>query len=251
MPLPSYGRPLSYLRRIISLKQYIKENNMNNSKKIRRDFFLKTFPKGRLSVLAGKFCVGKTDFMISMARLFKGGIVYLSLQRDIFDVVEKIKKQEEKEKLLDKNHQLFISDIPGVSLDEVFSIQSNHPFSTVIIDYLELMNAAGSGFRHISREYELMFICQQLNVLAKKTNTRIIAISQMGRNTRPQKEDCPKYLLSNCQLRLFYRPFYEKEVPNKRKTELIEIISWDENEEKKTDIVSVDKETIAIKGVHV
>ena len=27
--------------------------------------------------------------------------------------------------------------------------------------------------------------------------------------------------------------------------------SWDENEEKKTDIVSVDKETIAIKGVHV
>lgn len=223
---------------------------MNRSRKARINFFYETFPKGRLSVLAGKMLIGKSNFMISLARLFKGGVVYLSLQRDIFGVVDKIKKQEEKEKLLDECHRFFISDIPGVSLDEIWSIQENRPFSTVIIDYLQLMNAAGCGFRHISRESELEFICQQLDVLARKTNTRIIAISQLSHKiSRPQKEDCPKYLQTYGQLRLFYRPNYEKTLPKNRKTETIEIISWNEHDEEKIDIVYIDKETTALRGV--
>jgi hypothetical protein len=89
-----------------------------------------------------------------------------------------------------------------------------------------------------------------LDVLARKTNTRIIAISQLSHKiSRPQKEDCPKYLQTYGQLRLFYRPNYEKTLLKNRKTETIEIISWNEHDEEKTDIVYIDKETTALRGV--
>ena len=43
---------------------------MNRSRKARINFFYETFPKGRLSVLAGEMLIGKSDFMISLARFF-------------------------------------------------------------------------------------------------------------------------------------------------------------------------------------
>ena len=78
---------------------------------------------------------------------------------------------------------LIIDDTPGISISELRSkcrkYKLDHPdLSCVMIDYLQLMTAAGKSE---SRQQEISEISRSLKALARELNCPVIALSQLSR----------------------------------------------------------------------
>jgi replicative DNA helicase len=93
-----------------------------------------------------------------------------------------------------------VDDTPSLSVFELRTkarrLVREHGIKSVIIDYLQLMNASGMSFG--SREQEVSIISRSLKGLAKELNIPIIALSQLNRGVearsgaegkRPQLSD--------------------------------------------------------------
>jgi replicative DNA helicase len=96
---------------------------------------------------------------------------------------------------LDKNHKflynapVYIDDTPSLSVFELRTkarrLVREHGVRTLIIDYLQLMNASGMSFG--SREQEVSMISRSLKGLAKELNIPIIALSQLNRGVESRQ----------------------------------------------------------------
>src|SRR5690606_20504208 len=77
---------------------------------------------------------------------------------------------------------LFIDDTPSLSIFDLRAkarrLASQHGIKMIIIDYLQLMTAAGSGG---NREQEISTISRNLKALAKELSVPVIALSQLSR----------------------------------------------------------------------
>jgi replicative DNA helicase len=84
---------------------------------------------------------------------------------------------------------IFIEDSPGVSIVELRArarrLKRRHDIGLVIIDYLQLMDVASSGFFE-SRQQEISLISRGLKALARQLGVPVIAVSQLSR--APEKE---------------------------------------------------------------
>jgi len=164
--------------------------------------------KSDLIILAARPAMGKTAFVLSMAKnmAVDHGIAVgvFSLEMSNVQLVnrlivntcslqgEKIKNGRltpEEWQLLDQQLKelydapIFIDDTPSLSVFE-FSTKARrlvkeHDVKILMIDYLQLMNASGGKFGN--REQEVSTVSRALKALAKELDIPIIALSQVNR----------------------------------------------------------------------
>lgn len=245
---------LLMLRLVPGLREkYCKRNNerkrVNNM--INEDYIKKMFPRGRLTILGGRPLMGKTSFVLSVVRVLNAGVLYLSLREDASKVVRAVNMQERRKKLL-KRWSFNTCDIPGMSVEQLECLIRNH-YQTIIINYVELMNLGNDkGSKCDDRSEELRQIYEQLDLLAKKYNCRIIGMSMLGRfsnPTVPRFEECLRFLDPNFLLErliILHRPSKYNSKLQSAKTDYVELISKNSVGEEIVDRFSVDKNTRSI-----
>ncbi len=170
-----------------------------------------------LIIIAARPAMGKTALVLSMAKNialdYKQPIAIFSLEMSNVQLVNRLivnvcqikgeniksgRLTNDEWERLDKNHKLlynapiYIDDTPSLSVFELRTkarrLVREHQVRSIIIDYLQLMNASGMSFG--SREQEVSMISRSLKGLAKELNIPIIALSQLNRGveTRTTQE---------------------------------------------------------------
>lgn len=161
-----------------------------------------------LIIIAARPGMGKTAFVISMAKNmaidFNHAVAVFSLEMSSVQLItrmissetgltsEKLRKgnlePHEWEQLNVKVKKLsdapiFIDDTPALSIFDLRAkarrLVSQHDVKILVIDYLQLMTAGGSGG---NREQEISTISRNLKALGKELNIPVIALSQLSRS---------------------------------------------------------------------
>ncbi|MDR1743919.1 MAG: replicative DNA helicase [Dysgonamonadaceae bacterium] len=164
--------------------------------------------KSDLVILAARPAMGKTAFVLSMAKNIAvdcgNPVGVFSLEMSNVQVVNRLivnvcqirgesiksgRLSDDEWERLDKNVKLlydapiYIDDTPSLSVFELRTkarrLVREKNVKVLIIDYLQLMNASGMNFG--SREQEVSIISRSLKGLAKELNIPIIALSQLNR----------------------------------------------------------------------
>jgi replicative DNA helicase len=183
--------------------------------------------KSNLIIAAGRTSMGKTAFVLSMARNMilehQCPVAFFSLEMSAEELVmrllmmesriggEKLKSgklsDQEMEQLkaaestLKEHSMLYIDDSPALSIGEfrakVRRLYKQHNIRCVVIDYLQLMTGPNEtrGFR----EQEIASISRSLKGVAKDLNIPIIALSQMNRQIEGRSERTKRPQLSDLR----------------------------------------------------
>ncbi|MFT4602192.1 MAG: replicative DNA helicase [Arenicella sp.] len=173
------------------------------------------FQKSDMIVLAARPGMGKTAFVLSMARntavQFNQGVAIFSLEMSNVQLTkrlmametgissEKFRKGFSDEADWDTLHSkisglaeapIFIDDTPGLSIFELRAkcrrLKMQHDIQMVIIDYLQLMTA---GIKGGNREQEISTISRSIKEIAKELSIPIIALSQLSRSVETRGGD--------------------------------------------------------------
>lgn len=163
-----------------------------------------------LIIIAARPGMGKTAFVISMAKNmaidFGHAVALFSLEMSSVQLItrmissetgltsEKLRKgnleAHEWEQLNVKVKKLsdapiYIDDTPSLSIFDLRAkarrLVSQHGVRIIVIDYLQLMTAGGSGKGGGNREQEISTISRNLKALAKELEVPVIALSQLSR----------------------------------------------------------------------
>ncbi|OFY19992.1 MAG: replicative DNA helicase [Bacteroidetes bacterium GWF2_33_38] len=169
-----------------------------------------------LVVIAARPSMGKTAFVLSMARNMavnhKRPIALFSLEMSSLQLVNRLIVSEtelaadkvrngrledfEWQQLETKVKSLiaapiYIDDTPAISLFELRAkcrrLKAQHDIQLIIIDYLQLMTA-GSDMRG-NREQEVSIISRSLKAIAKELEVPVIALSQLNRSVEMRSGD--------------------------------------------------------------
>jgi replicative DNA helicase len=161
-----------------------------------------------LIILAARPGMGKTAFVLSMARnmavMYNKPIAVFSLEMSAIQLVTRLIASESRipndklksgkldshewQQLLDKitpltEAKMMIDDTPGLSIFELRAkarrFKQQHDIQCIVIDYLQLMTAGGDAKGN--REQEISTISRSLKNLAKELDIPIIALSQLNR----------------------------------------------------------------------
>ncbi len=165
--------------------------------------------KSDLIILAARPGMGKTAFILSMARNmavdFKKPIAVFSLEMSGVQLVTRLIASES-ELAADKLRRgqleqyeweqlnarlgsltdapLFIDDTPALSIFELRAkcrrLKAQHDIQLVVVDYLQLMTSGSDNHRG-NREQEISNISRSMKSLAKELNIPVVAISQLSR----------------------------------------------------------------------
>ncbi len=201
--------------------------------------------KSDLIVLAARPGMGKTAFVLSMARNMavdlKKPVAFFSLEMSAIQLVTRLISSEceiPAEKLRRGNLEnseweqlnarisalvdapLFIDDTPALSIFELRAkcrrLKAQHDIQMIVIDYLQLMSIGGDN--RGNREQEISQISRSLKALAKELDVPVIALSQLSRavetrggNKKPILSDLRESgaIEQDADLVLFiYRPEY-------------------------------------------
>ena len=205
--------------------------------------------KSDLVVIAARPGMGKTAFVLSMARNiavdFKKPVAMFSLEMSSVQLVtrlissetelpaDKLKKGTLENYEWEQLHKkitglteapLFIDDTPALTIFELRAkcrrLKAQHDIQLIIIDYLQLMSAGGDNGRMGNREQEISNISRSLKSLAKELKVPVIALSQLSRsvetrggNKKPILSDLRESgaIEQDADMVLFiYRPEYYK-----------------------------------------
>ncbi len=171
--------------------------------------------KSDMVVIAARPGMGKTAFVLSLARnvavKYNHAVAVFSLEMSSLQLVnrlisgeaeipaedirkgnftkEKFNQFFERTKKLSEA-PLFIDDTPALSVFELRAkcrrLKSQNDINLVIIDYLQLMSAGGSGG---NREQEISTISRSIKEIAKELNVPILALSQLSRSVESRGGD--------------------------------------------------------------
>tara|TARA_B100000963_G_scaffold247946_1_gene217060 strand:- start:3252 stop:4718 length:1467 start_codon:yes stop_codon:yes gene_type:complete len=165
--------------------------------------------KSDLVIIAARPGMGKTAFVLSMARntavKFNIPVAVFSLEMSSVQLVNRLIASEsgipaqklrkgnlEDHEWIQLNQQitqlseapLFIDDTPALTIFELRAkcrrLVKNHNVKLIVIDYLQLMHAANNN-KNGNREQEISTISRSLKSIAKELNVPIIALSQLSR----------------------------------------------------------------------
>ena len=182
-----------------------------------------------LIIVAARPAMGKTSFVLSMARNAAVGmhsdkpvpVAIFSLEMSASQLAGRIFSQDaevngqkmrngkftddEWERLVNAmNHvgeaPIYIDDTPGINVFELRAkcrrLKLEKDIGMVIIDYLQLMSGSGESNKGGNREQEVSAISRSLKGLAKELEVPVIALSQLSRavetrggDKRPQLSD--------------------------------------------------------------
>jgi replicative DNA helicase len=176
--------------------------------------------KSDLIILAARPGMGKTAFVLSMARnaavLANKSVAIFSLEMSSMQLVkrliaseaelssEKIRSGKLEEHEWQQLHtkistiedaKLFIDDTPALSVLELKAkarrLKSNRQLDMIIIDYLQLMRAEEGNKNAGNREQEISYISRSLKGLAKELDIPIIALAQLSRAVEQRQDKRP------------------------------------------------------------
>ena len=204
--------------------------------------------KSDLLILAARPGMGKTAFVVSMAKNaavdFNKPVAIFSLEMSSIQLVKRLISSETEipqDKILKgnlENHEfvqlnerikklavapLYIDDTPALSIFELRAkarrLKENQKVELIIIDYLQLMSGSTDGKGMGNREQEISHISRGLKSLAKELEIPIIALSQLSRQVenrpggskRPQLSDLRESgaIEQDADMVMFiYRPEY-------------------------------------------
>ncbi|PWL27108.1 MAG: replicative DNA helicase [Fluviicola sp. XM-24bin1] len=168
-------------------------------------------------VLAARPAMGKTAFVLSMARNtavdFNQGVAIFSLEMSSVQLVkrlissetrlpaEKLRKGDLRDDEFQQLHSritklstapIYIDDTPGISVFDLRAkcrrLKMQYDIQIVIIDYLQLMTAGGSKGQG-NREQEISTISRSIKEIAKELNVPVIALSQLSRSVEQRGGD--------------------------------------------------------------
>ena len=206
-----------------------------------------------LIIIAARPAMGKTAFLLSMARNIAVGhkipMALFSLEMASVQLItrmiasetrissEKLRKgtldDDEWQRLFSnvselENAPLYIDETPSLSIFDFRAkcrrLVMQHGVRLIMVDYLQLMTAGGGG----NREQEISMISRSLKAIAKELNVPVIALSQLSRSveTRPGKRPQLSDLRESGAIEqdadivsFIFRPEYYK------------ITTWDNDEE--------------------
>lgn len=206
------------------------------------------FQKSNLIIVAARPGMGKSAFMLSMARNaaidFGMPIAIFSLEMSATELVnrlisleaeirsEKIKKGQLSDEELRYMHTrlgrlmeapIIIDDTPALSVLELRAkarrLAAQNNIQMIVIDYLQLMSGGDMG-KGGNREQEIAYISRSLKNLAKELNIPVIALAQLSRavetrggDKKPQLSDLRESgsIEQDADMVMFlYRPEYYK-----------------------------------------
>lgn len=176
--------------------------------------------KSDLIILAARPGMGKTAFVLSMARnaavLANKSVAIFSLEMSSMQLVkrliaseaelssEKIRNGKLEEHEWQQLHtkistiedaKLFIDDTPALSVLELKAkarrLKSNRGLDMIIIDYLQLMRADEGTSNGGNREQEISYISRSLKGLAKELDIPVIALAQLSRAVEQRTDKRP------------------------------------------------------------
>lgn len=138
--------------------------------------------KGGLTIIGGRPAMGKTTFALNLAEELthqNHPVLYCMLEMDKEDVIQKY----------NYNGSFLVDDTPRQKVSGIRDIlqklkDESNPITTLIIDYLQLMDAAPSKQ---NRGEEILQILQDLKSMAIEEDITIIATSQLGRTSEKRK----------------------------------------------------------------
>jgi len=168
-------------------------------------------------VLAARPAMGKTAFVLSMARNtavdFNMGVAIFSLEMSSVQLVkrlissetrlpaEKLRKGDLRDDEFQQLHSritklstapIYIDDTPGISVFDLRAkcrrLKMQYDIQIVIIDYLQLMTAGGTKGQG-NREQEISTISRSIKEIAKELNVPVIALSQLSRSVEQRGGD--------------------------------------------------------------
>ena len=168
-------------------------------------------------VLAARPAMGKTAFVLSMARNtavdFNQGVAIFSLEMSSVQLVkrlissetripaEKLRKGDLRDDEFQQLHSritklstapIYIDDTPGISVFDLRAkcrrLKMQYDIQVVIIDYLQLMTAGGNKGQG-NREQEISTISRSIKEIAKELNIPVIALSQLSRSVEQRGGD--------------------------------------------------------------
>jgi replicative DNA helicase len=200
-----------------------------------------------LIIIASRPGMGKTSFVLSMARNMAVGADYpvaiFSLEMASIQLVNRLLSAEaelDSKKLrngdlephewqqlhtrIDKlsDAKIFIDDTPAINIFQLRAkcrrLCAQHGVKVVIVDYLQLMNAHTDNRKNINREQEISSISRALKGMAKELNIPVIALSQLSREVE-KRGSAKRPILSDLresgsieqdadQVLFIYRPEY-------------------------------------------
>lgn len=182
--------------------------------------------KSHLIVVAARPAMGKTAFLLSMAKNMADEghpVLIFSLEMSKNDLgerllsmaseisVSKINGQQGEITILDKmilqnqsdilaKDPLFIDDASDLTIYEIASkarqMKREHNIECIMIDYLQLMKANG---KYNTREQEVSSISRALKQLAKELDVPVIALSQLNRGVEARSGENKKPVLSDLR----------------------------------------------------
>lgn len=203
------------------------------------------FQKANLVIIAARPGMGKTAFLVSVARNasveFGVPVALFSLEMSAVELVnrlisaeaeiesEKIKKGNLSEQEWKHLHNriprltdapIFIDDTPALSVLELRAkarrLKAQHNIQLLMIDYLQLMSGGDTGKGN--REQEIAYISRSLKNIAKELDIPVIALSQLSRavetrggDKKPQLSDLRESgsIEQDADMVMFlYRPEY-------------------------------------------
>ena len=181
--------------------------------------------KSDLIIIAARPAMGKTAFILSMARNItvehKIPLALFSLEMASVQLIKRMISAEtgvsseklrtgqltddEWQRLFNnvsdlENAPLYIDETPSLSIFDFRAkarrLVMQHDVKIIMVDYLQLMTAGG-GKGSGNREQEISMISRSLKAIAKELNVPVIALSQLSRsvetrsatNKRPQLSD--------------------------------------------------------------
>jgi replicative DNA helicase len=177
------------------------------------------FQRGTLNIIAARPAMGKTAFVLSLARNvavdFKKPVAVFSLEMGAVELVnrlisgeaeipgDKLKKgtlEEYEWKQLNARigklaeAPIYIDDTPSLNMFQLRAaarrLRSQHQIEMIIIDYLQLMSGGSpTGDSKGNREQEIASISRGLKGLAKELDIPVLALSQLSRNVESRGGD--------------------------------------------------------------
>ena len=172
--------------------------------------------KSDLIIVAGRPSMGKTAFVLSMAKNiavdYRKPVAMFDLEMSNHQLINRLimnicelegeklrsgglltasdwKKLETRLNSL-KDAPFYLDDTSGLSIFELCSkarrLKREHDIQLLIVDYLQLLNA-GSNFNNRNREQEIATISRMLKNLARELNIPVIALSQLNRDTEKRE----------------------------------------------------------------
>jgi replicative DNA helicase len=206
--------------------------------------------KSDLIIMAGRPGMGKTSFVLSIARNaaidYNMPVAFFSLEMSAQQLVQRMFSMEsgvdsehiskgnltadEWQKLMDnvgklESSNLIIDDTPALSVFDLRAkcrrLKTKYKIRLIIIDYLQLMQGKADGTaKNGNREQEISYISRSLKALAKELDVPVIALAQLSRavearggSRRPMLSDLRESgsIEQDADMVLFiYRPEYYK-----------------------------------------